>query len=117
MLSKYLDFNAKHDMVGAFMFFIVHLILLTGVSVILADVVGILGSVESIGSAVEGVSIVSMIGSLFVLWLGGSILHRRGLTNDILSVIIVGVALYVAFTMSAVVGLVPIALLTTMGKK
>lgn len=118
MFGKVMDLNVKHDVVGAFMFFLVHLVILAGVSTIGVHILSVLGFVDgSVGSFLEGGSIHTLIGSLFVLWLGGSILHVRGLTNDIMSVIIVVAGLYLAFTSSVILGLVPIALLTTIGKK
>lgn len=117
MLGKSLNYSAKHDVVGGFIFFLVHLVLLAGLSTVMVYILSAGGIVEGVGSFFDGGDVHVLIGSLFVLWLGGSILHHRGLTNDLLSVIIVGVGLYLAWTMSAIIGLVPIALLTTMSKK
>lgn len=116
MFGKSLDLGAKRDAVGAFMFFIAHLVILAGVSSVLVHALGMVGLVEGVGGFFAGGEVHTMIGSLFVLWLGGMILHKRGNTSDILSIIVVMVGLYLAWTSSVILGLVPIALLTTMGK-
>ena len=116
MFGKAMDLRAKRDLMGAFMFFIAHLVLLAGVSSVLVYGLGLLGMVEGVGGFFEGGEVHTIIGSLFVLWLGGSILSKRGLTSDLISIITVGVGLYLAWTSSVMLGLVPIALLTTIGK-
>jgi hypothetical protein len=50
------------------------------------------------------------------MWLGGMILTKRGQTSDILSILVVAAGVYLAWTTGVMIGLVPIALLTTMGK-
>jgi hypothetical protein len=116
MFGKALDHGAKRDFMGAFMFFVAHLVVLVGVSSVLVHFLGMVGLVEGSGSFFGGGELYTMIGTLFVLWLGGSILHSRGATNDMMSIIVVAIALYLAWTSGAVLGLVPIALLTTIGK-
>lgn len=114
MLKKSLDFGVKHDLIGAVVFFVTHLVLVTG----LIHIFGTAGILEGIvGSVFEGGDVHTIIGSLFVLWVGGSILHHRGLTNDVLSVVVVIASIYLAWTMTPIIALAPIALLTTLGKK
>lgn len=118
MFTKSLDLTLKHDGVSGLMFYLVHLVLLTGLSTMLVFFLGHMGLIEgTVGTFFEGGDIHTLIGTLFVLWLGGSILHAKSLTNDIMSVIIVGVGIYLAWTTGAILGLIPIALLTTLGKK
>lgn len=118
MFNKSLDLTVKHDSIGGVMFYLVHLVLLTGLSTILVYFLGTAGIIEGgVGTFLEGGEIHTLIGSLFVLWLGGSILHHRGLTSDLFSVIIVAAGIYLAWTSGAILGLIPIALLTTLGKK
>lgn len=117
MFGKTLDLAAKRDFVGALGFFVAHLVILVGASSVLVHFLGMVGVVDgSIGGFFEGGEVHTMIGSLFVLWLGGMVLAKRGMTSDIMSIIIVGVGLYLAWTSSVILGLVPIALLTTIGK-
>lgn len=116
MFGKYMDYKEKNDMVGAFMFFVTHLILVAGISTVLVHFMGMAGMGESGGSFFGGGNTQTMIGSLFVLWLGGSILAARNATSDMMSVIVVMGGIYLAWTASVMLGLVPIALLTTMSK-
>jgi hypothetical protein len=116
MFGKTLDLAAKRDMMGAFGFFVAHLVILVGASSVLVHFLGMVGMVDGVGGFFEGGEVHTLIGSLFVLWLGGMVLAKRGLTSDIMSIIIVGVGLYLAWTSSVILGLVPIALLTTISK-
>lgn len=116
MFGKSMDLTAKRDMTGAFMFFVAHLVVLVGVSSVLVHFLGMVGMVEGGAGFFEGGEVHTLIGSLFVLWLGGMVLSKRGMTSDTMSIIVVAVGLYLAWTSSVILGLVPIALLTTMGK-
>ncbi len=116
MFGKSLDLGAKRDFMGAFMFFVAHLMILVGVATVAVHFLAMAGMVDGSGSFFAGGETYTLISSLFVLWLGGSILAKRGMTNDMMSIIIVMIALYLAWTTSAILGLVPIALLTTINK-
>lgn len=116
MFGNSLDLGAKRDMMGALMFFVAHLMVLVGVSTVLVHFLGMVGLVDGGGSFFGGGETFTLISSLFVLWLGGSVLAKRGLTSDIMSIIIVMIGVYLAWTSGAILGLVPIALLTTIGK-
>ena len=117
MFGKTLDLAAKRDVMGAFGFFVAHLVILVGASSVLVHFLGMVGLVDgNVGSFFEGGEVNTLIGSLFVLWLGGMVLAKRGLTSDLMSIIIVGAGLYLSWTSGAVLGLVPIALLTTISK-
>ncbi len=109
------DVGAKRDVMGAFMFYVTQLIILAGVSTVLVHFLGTAGVVENAGSFFEGGHVNTVIGSIFTLWLGGSILSKRGATSDVMSFAIVAVGVYLAWTSSVMLGLVPIALLTTIG--
>jgi hypothetical protein len=52
-----------------------------------------------------------------VLMVSGLILTGRNLTSDIFSVLVVGVGVYLAYTTSVMIGLIPVALLTTLKTK
>ncbi|MCB1556518.1 MAG: hypothetical protein KDJ15_04305 [Alphaproteobacteria bacterium] len=118
MFGKTLDLGVKHDFMGAFLFYLTHLVLLVGLSTVTVFVLGHVGLIDgTVGTFFEGGHVHTVIGSLFVLWLGGTILHKKDLTGDMMSVLVVMVGLFLAWTTSVLLGLVPIALLTTMGKK
>ncbi|MCB9996437.1 MAG: hypothetical protein H6869_08395 [Rhodospirillales bacterium] len=102
---------------SAVMFFIAHLMILVGVSTVLVHFLGMAGLVDGGGSFFAGGETFTIISTLFVLWLGGSVLAKRGLTSDIMSIIIVMVGVYLAWSSGAILGLVPIALLTTISSK
>jgi hypothetical protein len=117
MFGKYLDMSAKRDMVGGFSFFLAHLVILVGISSVLMHFLSMIGMVDgSAGSFFEGGETYTLIGTLFTMWLGGMVLTKRGLTSDTMSIIIVMAGVYLAWTSSVVLGLVPIALLTTINK-
>ncbi len=110
-----MDLGVKRDFVDAFMFYVVHLVILVGFSTVLFHFLGMAGVTGDAGEFFAGGKMHTLVGSLFVLWLGGSILSKRGMTSDMMSVIVLMAGLYLAWTSSVILGLVPIALLTTMG--
>lgn len=118
MFGKSLDLGLKRDVTGAIVFFITHLIVAAGISTVLVHFMGLTGLVGggTGGSFFAGGGLYDTIGTLFVLWLGGSVLSHRGLTSDIMSIVVVMIGLYLSYTTGIIMGLVPIALLTTMGK-
>lgn len=116
MFGKYFDVGAKRDFMGAFLFFVVHLMLLVGFSTVLVHFFGVTGLSGAEGAFFEGGEIYTHIGTLFVLWLGGTIAYKRGMSNDIMAMMIVAAAVFAAWTYGPILGLVPIALLTTMDK-
>jgi hypothetical protein len=116
MFGKSLDFGAKRDLRGALEFFVAHLVVLVGVSTVLVHFLGMVGAAKDVGGFFDGGQMYTLIGSLFVMWLGGMILTKRGQTSDILSILVVAAGVYLAWTTGVMIGLVPIALLTTMGK-
>lgn len=117
MFGKLTDVSAKRDFVGAFTFYVANVVVLAGISAVLIHALGMVGMVEGVnGNIFEGGEVHTQIGSLFVLWLGATILTKRGLTSDMMSIIIVAAALYLAWTSSVFLGLVPLALLTTINK-
>lgn len=116
MFGKALDVGAKRDVMGAVTFYAAHVVVLAGISTVLVHVLGMLGVVDGSGSFFAGGETFTLIGSIFVLWLGGMTLHARGMSGDILSVLIVVAGTYLAWDQSVLLGLVPIALLTTIHK-
>lgn len=118
MFGKLMDVSVKRDFVGAFMFYVANVVMLAGVSAVLIHVFGMFGVVEGVsGNIFDGGDVHTQIGALFVLWLGGTILTQRGLTSDLMSIVIVMAGLYLAWTSSVFLGLVPLALLTTISNK
>ena len=117
MFGKYFDVGAKRDFMDAFFFFVVHLMLLVGFSSVLVHFFGMSGLAEGGGAFFDGGEIYTHIGTLFVIWLGASIVYKRGMSNDFMSMIIVGAGIFAAWTYGPILGLVPISLLTTVDTK
>lgn len=117
MFGKAMDGTESRDVMGAVTFYFIQLVMIVGLSTVLAHFFGMAGVVDKVGGFFEGGQFHTVLGTAFVLWLGGSILSKRGSTSDLMSVLVVTAAVFLAWTSSIVFGMIPIALLTTMGKK
>tara|TARA_B100000508_G_C11411126_1_gene253319 strand:- start:298 stop:648 length:351 start_codon:yes stop_codon:yes gene_type:complete len=116
MIGKILDVGHVRSTVGAFWFYVLSLTLLVGISTTLVHFLGMVGVVEGTGTFFTGSEIHTLIGSLFVLFVSGLILTHRKLTSDIFAVLLTVVAIYLAYDTSILLGLVPVAILTTIKK-
>jgi hypothetical protein len=112
-----MDLGVKRDIQDAVVFYFAQLVVIVGLSTVLFHFLGMFGVVHNVGAFFDGGDMNRIAGSLFVLWLGGTILHKRNATSDILSVIMVVAGLYLAWTGNVMLGMVPVAMLTTMGGK
>ena len=111
--------NLAHtrSITGAMGFFLFHVILLVGLSTFLGHYLVTLGVLDgAVGSFFDGGSIHTMIGAGWTLILSASILSGKKLTNDIMSVIIALIGVYLAYTVNVMLGMVVVAYLTTLGK-
>ena len=111
--------NLAHtrSITGAIGFFLFHVMLLVGLSTFLGHYLVTLGLVEgALGSFFDGGAIHTMIGAGWTLVLASMILTGKKLTNDILSVIIALVGVYLAYTVNVMLGMVVVSYLTTLGK-
>ena len=70
----------------------------------------------TVGSFFEGGEIHTMIGAGWVLVLSSMVLTGKKMTNDIMSVVIALVGVYLAYTVNVMLGMVVVAYLTTLGK-
>ena len=117
MIGKILDVGSHKTLTGGLWFYIVSLTLLVGISTTLVHFLGMVGVVDgTVGTFFGGGDIHTLIGTVFTLLISGLILTSRNLTSDIFSVLLVAVGVYFAYTTSVMIGLVPIALLTTLKK-
>lgn len=115
---KSLDVTKTHSVTDAVWFYITGLIVMVGFTTVLGYVLGHLGLVDKVGSFSDGGTTYTLLGTGFVLLLSSLILSGRKLTGDLFSIVLVGIAVYLSFTMSLILGLVPVAILTTIhGKK
>lgn len=112
MFGKVISINQK-TVTDAIMFYIVQTVILVGISTTLAYVLGMMGVVETTGSFFEGGSFYTMIGTAFVLLLSSGIVMSKGLSSDIFSIIIAVAGIYLAWTSGVLLGLIPVALLST----
>lgn len=116
MLDKILDVGHVRSTTGAFWFYILSVVVLVGISTTLVHFLGLVGVVEGSGSFFTGSSIHTLIGSLFTLVVSGMILSHRKLTSDIFAVLLTVVAVYLSYTTDVMLGLIPVAVLTTIKK-
>ena len=116
MIGKILDVGHVRSTVGAMWFYVLSLVLLVGISTTLVHFLGMMGVVDGGGTFFGGSEIHTLIGSLFVLFVSGLILTHRKMTSDIFAVLLTVVAIYLAYTTSIMLGLIPVALLTTIKK-
>jgi hypothetical protein len=113
MFGKMLDGTMKTAIDG-FGVYLVSTILLVGLSTVLVHVLGMVGVGDGGGSVFAGGGLYTLIGTGFVLILSSLILHEKHLTGDLYSVILMVIGIYLAYTTSVFLGLLPVALLTTM---
>lgn len=111
--------NLAHtnSITGAMGFFLFHVVLLVGLSTFLGHYLVSLGIIDgTVGSFFEGGSVHTMVGAGWTLILSSMVLTGKKLTNDIMSVVIALVGVYLAYTVDVVLGMVVVAYLTTLGK-
>jgi hypothetical protein len=111
---KSLDISKTHSVTDAVWFYITGVIMMIGFTTVLGYILGQVGMVEKVGSFFDGGKTYTLLGTGFVLLLSSLILTGRKLTSDLFSILLVGIAVYLSFTTSLVLGLVPVALLTTL---
>ena len=117
MLDKILDVGHVRSTMGAFWFYVLSLVLLVGISSTAIHFLGMVGLVDGADSSFfAGGEMHTVIGSLFVLLVSGLILTSRKMTGDIFAVLLVAVGLYLAYTSSIMLGLIPVAILTMLKK-
>lgn len=114
MFGKMLDVHSTRTTTEAVSFYIMSLILLVGFSTVLGYVLTITGVSTGVGTFFEGSHIHTLIGTGFILVLSSLILTGRGLTSDLFSILLVGLAVYLSYTTNVMLGMIPVALLTTL---
>lgn len=117
MFSHLTNLAHTRSISGAMGFFLFHVILLVGLSTFLGHYLVSLGIIDgSVGSFFEGGEIHTLIGAGWTLVLSSMVLTGKKLTNDIMSVVIALVGVYLAYTVNVMLGMVVVAYLTTLGK-
>lgn len=117
MIDKVLDVGHVRSTVGAFWFYVMSVVMLVGISTTLLHFLGMVGLVDGTGgSFFSGSTTYTLIGSIFTLFVSGLILTHRKLTSDIFAVLLTVVAVYLSYTTDVMLGLIPVAILTTIHK-
>ena len=114
MFGKILDVGHVRSTTGAVWFYLLSLTVLVGVSTTLVHFLGMVGVVDGVGGFFDGGEIHTLIGTAFVILISGMILSARKMTNDLYGVIIAVLGIYLTYTTGVMLGLIPMALLTTL---
>lgn len=118
MLHKITDLTKTRDIIGSVWFFAGMSVILLGLTTLTGNVLGTIGvSGGVIGGIFGGVGLATIIGTLFVLVSGGSIVHNKKLSGDTLSVIVLLTGVYLSYTSSVFLGLLLVSYLTTVKGK
>ncbi len=96
-------------------FFLFYVVLLIGLSTFLGHYMGTLGLIEGgkVGTFFEGGHLHTLIGTGWTLFLSSMVLSGKKLTNDLMSVIIALVGVYLSYTVDVLMGMVVVSYLTT----
>jgi hypothetical protein len=118
MFSHLTNLGHVRSINDALGFFIFHTILLVGLSTFLGHYLVTFGVVDGVvGSFFEGSQLHTLIGAGWTLVLSSLILTGKKLTNDMMSVIIMVVGVYLAYSVNVMLGMVVVAYLTTLSNK
>ncbi|MCB1538010.1 MAG: hypothetical protein H6865_08135 [Rhodospirillales bacterium] len=119
MFGNVTDFSHTRSHTEAIGFFVFTTILLVGLSTILVPVLGLIGIDlgTTTSTVVTGVTVHTLISTLFVLLLSSLILVGKKLTGDLLSIILTVVGVYATYHISVVLGMVVVSYLTTIKGK
>lgn len=118
MLTHVTNFAHTRTMPQAFVFFLVYTIVLVGLSTFFGHYMSVFGMIDGtkVGSFFDGGHLHTMIGTGWVMVLSSLILSSKKLTNDMMSVVISMVGIYLAYTTDVLLGMTVVAYLTTTGK-
>jgi hypothetical protein len=112
------DLTKTRDIMDSIWFFVGMSIILLGITTFVGHVMGAIGVGTDVLSGIfGGVGISTIIGTLFVLVSGGSIVHHKKLSGDTLSVIVLLTGVYLSYTTSVFLGLLLVSYLTTVKSK
>lgn len=117
MFARMFDVTSARSTMDAVLFYLTSTILLVGLSTVIVYVLSSVGVVSGVGSFFEGGHVHTLIGTGFVLVLSSLILTGRKMTSDLFSILLVAVGVYLAYTTNVMLGLLPVALLTTLHHK
>ncbi len=119
MFSHITNLAHGRSLIEAVGFFLFYTILLVGLSTFLGHYMGAFGMIDvtTVGSFFDGGHWHTLVGTGWVLILSSMILTGKKLTNDMMSVIIALVGIYLAHTVDVLLGMVVVSYLTTVDTK
>lgn len=112
MLGKVTDIQSTRDIVSAAAFYLVTSIFMVGLFGVVVHLIDML----ELGSFLGGLDAKVAVGTGWVLLLSSLILSKKNLTRDIFAVILAITGIYLSFTVTAFVGMIPVAILTMLKK-
>lgn len=114
MFGHITNLAQTRSITGAFGFYLFYTILLVGLSTFLGHYLVSFGIIDTVvGGFFDGGSIHTLVGTGWVLILSSLILSGKKLTNDLMSVLIALVGVYLAYTVNVMLGMVVVSYLTT----
>lgn len=117
MFTNITNLAQTRTITGAFGFFVFYTILLVGLSTFLGHYLHTFGVItDVVGNFFDGGHIHTLIGTGWVLMVSTMILTGKKLTNDLMSVLIAMIGVYLAYTVNVLLGMVVVSYLTTLGK-
>ncbi len=117
MFNNLTNLAHTRSITGAMGFYLFHIILLVGLSTFLGHYLVSFGIIDgTVGSFFDGGEIHTLIGAFWTLVLSIMVLAGKKMTNDMLSVVIALVGVYLAYSVNVMLGMAVVAYLTTLGK-
>lgn len=114
MFGHITNLAQTRSMTQAVGFFLFYTVLLVGLSTFLGHYLVSFGVIDGVvGNFFEGGHIHTLIGAGWTLILASMILSGKKLTNDLMSVLIALVGVYLAYTVNVLLGMVVVSYLTT----
>lgn len=117
MFTHLTNLTTTRSITDAIGFYLFHVILLVGISTFLGHYLVTFGVIDgTVGDFFTGGEVHTLIGTGWVMILSSMILSGKKLTNDMMSVIIALVGIYLAYTVNVLLGMVVVSYLTTLKK-
>ncbi len=117
MFTHVTNLAQKRSITDAVIFYLFHTVLLVGLSTFLGHYLVTFGVIDgTVTDFFTGGEIHTLIGTGWVMILSSMILSGKKLTNDMMSVIIALVGIYLAYTVNVMLGIVVVSYLTTLSK-
>lgn len=117
MFTHITNMTTTRSITDAFGFYLFYTILLVGLSTFLGHYLVSFGVIDDkVGTFFEGGTVHTLIGTGWVMVLSSMILSAKKMTNDMMSVIIALVGIYLAYTVNVMLGMVVVSYLTTLHK-